>query len=281
MALKEDIATLLSAGFSAPRVADMLSIKIGVVEMLLKDEDFAARVRSGVTQKVIGGIGRDDKIDNIQDLLLRELHERLEFGGLADAKPSTLANMFRIVNNAKKVVEVGQNDGVGSGAKIVNIVLPAYMRVHTVEHVVNQNNEVVAVEGRAMLTMNPSRLQEIADIADADIVEAAELERKVVNNTDNRPTRLADLLIPDTSLSTAMNRVPESSRNKATQLFAEAAAKRLARIKGEDKVETIAPSLAVGAELDLPPATPTQSLDVSVSGDAEGELIKAQGWGVE
>ena len=80
MSLKQDIATLLSAGFSAPKVADMLSIKLHVVEMLLKDEDFAATVRSGVTQKVIGGISRDDKIDSIQELLLKELHERLEFG---------------------------------------------------------------------------------------------------------------------------------------------------------------------------------------------------------
>lgn len=100
MALKEDIATLLSAGFSAPRVADMLSIKIGVVEMLLKDEDFAARVRSGVTQKVIGGIGRDDKIDNIQDLLLKELHERLEFGGLADRDPHTRVEVYRHVSSS-------------------------------------------------------------------------------------------------------------------------------------------------------------------------------------
>lgn len=279
MALKEDIATLLSAGFSAPRVADMLSIKLHVVEMLLKDEDFAATVRSGVTQKVIGGINRDDKIDHIQELLLKELQDKLEFGGLADAKPSTLANIFRIVNNAKKVVEVGQAEGANAGAKIVNIVLPAYMRVHTVEHVVNQNNEVVAVEGRAMLTMSPSKLQQIADIADADIVEAAELERKVINNTDNRPTRLADLLIPDTSLSTAMNRVPESSKNKANALFAEAAAARLARIKGEDKVESLEPSLTVGVELDLPPATPTQLLDVSVSGDEQEGQISAQPWG--
>ena len=279
MALKEDIATLLSAGFSAPRVADMLSIKLHVVEMLLKDEDFAATVRSGVTQKVIGGINRDDKIDHIQELLLRELQDKLEFGGLADAKPSTLANIFRIVNSAKKVVEVGQAEGASAGAKIVNIVLPAYMRVHTVEHVVNQNNEVVAVEGRAMLTMSPSKLQQIADITDAELVDAAEAERKVINNTDNRPTRLADLLIPDNGIGNRMDRVPESSKNKANALFAEAAAARLARIKGEDKVESLEPSLTVGVELDLPPATPAQLLDVSVSGDEQEGQISAQPWG--
>ena len=279
MALKEDIATLLSAGFSAPRVADMLSIKLHVVEMLLKDEDFAATVRSGVTQKVIGGINRDDKIDHIQELLLRELQDKLEFGGLADAKPSTLANIFRIVNSAKKVVEVGQAEGASAGAKIVNIVLPAYMRVHTVEHVVNQNNEVVAVEGRAMLTMSPSKLQQIADITDAELVDAAEAERKVINNTDNRPTRLADLLIPDNGIGNRMDRVPESSKNKANALFAEAAAARLARIKGEDKVESLEPSLTVGVELDLPPATPAKLLDVSVSGDEQEGKIRAQPWG--
>ena len=279
MALKEDIATLLSAGFSAPRVADMLSIKLHVVEMLLKDEDFAATVRSGVTQKVIGGINRDDKIDHIQELLLRELQDKLEFGGLADAKPSTLANIFRIVNSAKKVVEVGQAEGASAGAKIVNIVLPAYMRVHTVEHVVNQNNEVVAVEGRAMLTMSPSKLQQIADITDAELVDAAEAERKVINNTDNRPTRLADLLIPDNGIGNRMDRVPESSKNKANALFAEAAAARLAKIKGEDKVESLEPSLTVGVELDLPPATPTKLLDVSVSGDEQEGQISAQPWG--
>ena len=279
MALKEDIATLLSAGFSAPRVADMLSIKLHVVEMLLKDEDFAATVRSGVTQKVIGGINRDDKIDHIQELLLRELQDKLEFGGLADAKPSTLANIFRIVNSAKKVVEVGQAEGASAGAKIVNIVLPAYMRVHTVEHVVNQNNEVVAVEGRAMLTMSPSKLQQIADITDAELVDAAEAERKVVNNTDNRPTRLADLLIPDNGIGNRMDRVPGSSKNKANALFAEAAAARLARIKGEDKVESLEPSLTVGVELDLPPATPAKLLDVSVSGDEQEGQISAQPWG--
>ena len=279
MALKEDIATLLSAGFSAPRVADMLSIKLHVVEMLLKDEDFAATVRSGVTQKVIGGINRDDKIDHIQELLLRELQDKLEFGGLADAKPSTLANIFRIVNSAKKVVEVGQAEGASAGAKIVNIVLPAYMRVHTVEHVVNQNNEVVAVEGRAMLTMSPSKLQQIADITDAELVDAAEAERKVINNTDNRPTRLADLLIPDNGIGNRMDRVPESSKNKANALFAEAAAARLARIKGEDKVESLEPSLTVGVELDLPPAAPAKLLDVSVSGDEQEGQISAQPWG--
>ena len=281
MSLKQDIATLLSAGFSAPKVADMLSIKLQVVEMLLKDEDFAATVRSGVTQKVIGGISRDDKIDSIQELLLKELHERLEFGGLGEAKVSTLANIFRIVNSAKKVVEVGQGEGTAAGAKVVNIVLPAYMKVHTVEHTVNQNNEVVAVEGRAMLTMSPNKLQQIADITDAELVEAADAERKVINNTGNYPTRLADLLIPETDMATRMNRVPESSKNKANALFAEAAAARLARLKGEDKVEPIEPSLAVGAELDLPPATPAQVLDVSVSGDEGEGSINAQVWGAE
>lgn len=281
MSLKQDIATLLSAGFSAPKVADMLSIKLQVVEMLLKDEDFAATVRSGVTQKVIGGISRDDKIDNIQELLLKELHERLAFGGLADAKVSTLANIFRIVNSAKKVVEVGQGEGTAAGAKVVNIVLPAYMKVHTVEHTVNQNNEVVAVEGRAMLTMSPNKLQQIADITEAELVEAADAERKVINNTGNYPTRLADLLIPETDIGTRMNRVPESSKNKANALFAEAAAARLAKLKGEDKVEPIEASLAVGAELDLPPATPAQMLDVSVSGDESESSISAQTWGAE
>lgn len=281
MDLKEDIAKLLAAGFSPARVADMLSIKVGLIEVLLKDTVFAERVRAGVTKKVIGGITRDDQIDSIQSKLLTEMQEKLEYGGAADASLTSLANMFRIVNSAKKVVEPGQQEAASAGAKIVNIVLPAYMKTYAkVEHEVNQNSEVISVDGRPMLTLSPHKLKEIAQLADADVTEAELIERKIVNNTDNRPTRLADLLIPAPTSA-------DAELGTSSSLFAEAAAKRLAQLKakklvlGADKAEQQESSVGVGPALDLPPAAPATNVSVSVSGDAQNEQIKAQTWGDE
>ena len=153
MATKDDVRKLLAAGFPVVQVAEMLRLKEGFVQALLKDASFAAEVDRAITKRAMSTVDRDDRLDGLHDTVIGMLEENLEYM----TKPALILKAFGAINSAKKerdLQALKNGNGLGNGAKVVNIILPSHLMVHAVHHEVNANNEVVIVEDKPMVTMD-------------------------------------------------------------------------------------------------------------------------------
>ena len=165
MSTKDDVKKLLAAGFSRIKVADMLNLKQGFIDTLLKDTKFAAEVEKEVTRRALGNIERDDRIDSLHDEVLTRMEDVVPYL----EKPAMVLKAFQLINGAKLERDkrnLEQGTG-GNAGKVVNIILPSHLMVHAVQHEVNANNEVVIVDSKPMVTMNSKEVTKLVDKAKA------------------------------------------------------------------------------------------------------------------
>ena len=190
MATKEDVRKLLAAGFPVVQVAEMLRLKEGFINALLKDSKFAAEVDKAITKRAMSGINRDDRLDDLHDRAIDMLEENID---RFESKPAMILKAFSVINSAKKERDLAamraQGNGLGNGARVVNIILPSHLMVHAVHHEVNANNEVVIVEDKPMVTMDSKAVAALMDKAQDKLVEDLDNSFRV----NGREFTLADL----------------------------------------------------------------------------------------
>ena len=190
MATKEDIQKLLAAGFPVVQVAEMLRLKEQFINALLKDPKFAAEVDKSITKRAMSGINRDDRLDDLHDRAIDMLEENID---RFESKPAMILKAFSVINSAKKERDLAalraQGNGLGNGARVVNIVLPSHLMVHAVHHEVNANNEVVIVEDKPMVTMDSKAVAALMNKAQDKLVEDLDNSFRI----NGREFTLADL----------------------------------------------------------------------------------------
>ena len=188
MATKDDVRKLLAAGFPVPQVAEMLRLKEPFINALLKDNRFAAEVDAAITKRAMSTVDRDDKLDGLHDTVIGMLEDNLEYM----TKPAQLLRAFSVINGAKKerdMQALKNGNGLGNGARVVNIILPSHLMVHAVHHEVNANNEVVIVEDKPMITMDSKSVAALVNKA------TEKLEEDLANSfqVNGRQFTLSDL----------------------------------------------------------------------------------------
>ena len=188
MATKDDVRKLLAAGFPVAQVAEMLRLKEGFITALLKDNKFAAEVDKAITKRAMSTVDRDDKLDGLHDTVIGMLEDNLEYM----TKPALILKAFSAINSAKKerdMQALKQGNGLGNGARVVNIILPSHLMVHAVHHEVNANNEVVIVEDKPMITMDSKSVAALVNKA------TEKLEEDLANSfrVNGREFSLSDL----------------------------------------------------------------------------------------
>lgn len=140
-------------GFNIPAnvVASALGISDGLVSQLLSEEDFAREVHDLRLQNSLQHLNRDKEYDQIEDLLIDKLKDRLE-NPLQFTKPAEILAAIRVINGAKRRSAPAELGTGNSGRSVVTLQLPANTEF-AARFVLNDKSQVIEVAGRPLATM--------------------------------------------------------------------------------------------------------------------------------
>lgn len=161
-AKRDQIASLLGNGLSPETVASAVGCTPSYISQLLAEDEFRDLVTSRRVVAITARGDRDDKIDNIEDMLIEQLHDVVK--AKAFYKPRDLLTAMSIINKA--VRRGPQQSQVADQVRpVVNITLPVAIQQR---FVMTPNNEVVAVGEQTLVTMQAGTLlNNLIDSADS------------------------------------------------------------------------------------------------------------------
>lgn len=158
--LRRDIALNMAAGKKDSEIAELLGITQSYIAQLQNDAAFKAMLASYNGQEAEADILRDRKLDEIQDGVLEIIH-----GNIPIFVKSTkdAISLFKMANEAKR--STGKLDRSTNANTVVQVNMPTFLinECTVVEHKTNENNEVIEVDGRALITQDSKTLTKELD----------------------------------------------------------------------------------------------------------------------
>lgn len=164
--MKDRILKMLGNGLSASVVAQAVGCDPSYISQLMQDEVFALEVAKLRCMEVEEEIARDNKYDQLEDLLLEKLENILPML----MRPRDILEALTRVNAAKRRATVGQPQDLGQKTTIVQLILP---QVAISKFQLNSQGEVIEVGNRPLINL-----------------PAAELLKSLENGGDNAPKTL-------------------------------------------------------------------------------------------
>lgn len=155
--MKDKIKALLGQGHSAELVSTILGCDPSYISQLLEDELFRNEVSELRVIALQAATTRDRKWDDLEDKLLDKLHASTDFV----IKPREIAMLLSMANAAKRRGATAQ-ESITINNKVVTLVIPEKLNLN---FALSQNNQVVAVGEKSMLTIPSSKIQELANKA--------------------------------------------------------------------------------------------------------------------
>lgn len=152
MTPKEQAIELLCKGIQATQVADAIGVDPSYVSQLKADPEIAAKIQQSLAANTVADTEFDERLERAEDLALQQIERRLPMANLQQSMQA-----FRILNGATKRKHQTLNPGAGAGV-IVNIHLPASA---VPRYTLNAQNEIVDVEGKAMVAASAKSLDEV------------------------------------------------------------------------------------------------------------------------
>lgn len=186
MSAKDMALEMLAQGLQPPVVAATIGVTESYISQLLSDEDFAAAVAEKRSLQSQADMQYDDKLARVEEVYLDRIEQK---AGMANLQQSMQA--FKIINGAKRKKDrsaqpLTQNIGV-----VVNIALPTIVAP---QYLLNQNSEIVEVEGKTMISASPKSLDGMVAARKpvqqpqlAEKLETAQTERALVTLENVRP----------------------------------------------------------------------------------------------
>lgn len=161
MAVSEDkILRLLKAGVSAEVIAQSIGVDISAIVLIAANNH--AEIAESSADRLQLAVSTDELVSNTERLALTRLAGTIA----AETDVKKLVSAFNALNNAKRRQPNKEEAGVTQGhATNVTLVLPASVverRMKEVQYVTDGNNQVVEVEGRAMVTMDAKNVLSLA-----------------------------------------------------------------------------------------------------------------------
>jgi hypothetical protein len=158
--LKDRIKQLLGEGLNPSVVANAVGCTPGFVSQLLADENFKQDVTELRVSKLTAATGRDRRYDNVEDTLLGKLETAIPLL----FRPVEILAALRIINQATRRGASADQAPV-TYKTVVNLNLPEIARTKLV---LNQDNQVIEIAGRAMATMPANVLLKQLGVEDAE-----------------------------------------------------------------------------------------------------------------
>jgi len=156
--VRTSVMELLLKGASPEDVAAAIGVDIGYIMGLQNDSQFVASYRAQRAARLSDKFDTDSAIDNLEVVALSRLTDLLPY----ETDINKVLRAFGTLNGAKRR-STDRGSQQGNGAEVVQITLPAHLMRHTkVEVNVDHQNQVVAVEGRVLQTMDTKTVLEMA-----------------------------------------------------------------------------------------------------------------------
>lgn len=153
MASKDQVREMLAQGVPAANVATALGISESYISQLQASEDFRADVDAARGQAAPADVAYDRKLDSIEEQFLDRIESRAAFANLQQSMQG-----FKLLNGARRRRDHAVLAGTKTPAVVVNITLPASILP---KYMLNQQNEIVEVEGQTMVSATPKSLEAI------------------------------------------------------------------------------------------------------------------------
>lgn len=151
--MKDKIKALLGQGHSAELVATIIGCDPSYISQLLEDEAFRNEVSELRVRSLQAASARDKKWDDLEDKLLDKLHSAVDFV----IKPREILAVLSAANAAKRRGATA-HESVTINNQIVNLLVPQRL-VQT--FTVNQNNQVIGVGDKSMLTLPSTKIADL------------------------------------------------------------------------------------------------------------------------
>lgn len=196
MAARSQALELLAQGIQASQVAEVIGVTESYVSQLLADEDFAAQLSALKVESAKKDKEYDEKLDQAEEDFLDRIVERSRMANLQQSMQG-----FKLLNSAKRRRDSARGAGTGQPQTVVNITLPVAVMP---TYIMNQQSEIVEVEGKTMVSATPKRLEEIVAQRKASVqqkLEEQNLERAAdVLQNAVRPVKRITKNIPDSMI---------------------------------------------------------------------------------
>jgi hypothetical protein len=147
---EERALTLLGQGVPPTAVANALGVDISRISQLLSQDEFAAKVVEKKFESLAKNNERDDKIDGLEDALLKKLHDCLPFM----TRPMEILKAFTVLNAAKRRGASTPED-LTSKQTIIQLNIPTQIinKFQT-----NIHNQVVQVGAQTLVTIPSNQM---------------------------------------------------------------------------------------------------------------------------
>lgn len=152
---KDQIILNLARGIPPVQIARFLGVSESYVAQIAADPEIKDQVRKAASEETEKIEKYDSAVDAAEDTALENIKRKLP---LANLQQSLMA--YKVLNAAKRrkdsrVINTGQID-----APLVQIILPS--SAPQVQYLTNNQSEIVEVEGKTMVAINPTKLRELA-----------------------------------------------------------------------------------------------------------------------
>lgn len=196
MAARNQALELLAQGIPASQVAEVIGVTESYVSQLLADEDFAAQLSTLKVESAKKDKEYDDKLDQAEEDFLDRIVERSRMANLQQSMQG-----FKLLNSAKRRRDSARGAGTGQPQTVVNITLPVAVMP---TYILNQQSEIVEVEGKTMVSATPKRLEEIVAQRKVPVQQKLEEQNQeraaeVLQNTV-RPVKRITKNLPDSMI---------------------------------------------------------------------------------
>jgi hypothetical protein len=150
--MKDKIRSLLGLGLDNGVVASAVGVSDSYVTQLMSDDDFRNEVQELRLKNLTELTERDHKWDSLEDAFLKKLDDMVGTG-LFFTRPLEVLRALQVLNAGKRRATPTERNGTAQ-ANVVPLILPVVMAPHLT---INENGQVVSVDGRTIATM-PARV---------------------------------------------------------------------------------------------------------------------------
>lgn len=155
--MKDQILELLGTGLPEATVASAVGCTAGYISQLLADQDF----RNQVLEKRVLALQqiseRDSRYDRLEDRLLERLEEIVPFMSRA----AEVTRAIQVVNSAKRRGSPLEHQAQLESTRQVVLNMPVQI---IQQFQLSPNNEVIAVEGKPMITASSGQVSTMAEV---------------------------------------------------------------------------------------------------------------------
>jgi len=186
MSSKDQIKQLLVAGQTPALIAEQVGVDRAYISHLLKDEDFKRSIQVEMAARMGVRLEIDDLTDGLELKALGLLEQQMEDGTFADKPHLTLAAIKTL--GSRKRTSAAAHNGGQSGNTIINLNLPSFLVQQGEEQekvIVNDNNEVTAINDRVLKTVGTGKLMSHAEKQLEERRKSRELKNMISNLDDD------------------------------------------------------------------------------------------------